>query len=297
MGIREVRVSGRDYLALATQLLQRARLADGAAGAWEAADIQWWWRMPRSSDRLGQQFWLDANGPVAAALLIAWDQAWECTPILVAGERVALEEVWTRAVERIEGLGLTTVEVFAQDDDARLLELLSGSGFEPDVRSWFTWMDAGDRPEVVAPPEGFVMVDRHAVAGKLHPMRLRNGDAVETRLRECSLYDPELDLAVETPDGDVAGYALFWSDPVTRVGLVEPMRVEDAYQRRGLGRALLTEGLARLAARGARRLKVGFVTEPARGLYLGAGFQVASTGRSYRSTRTRGRQPAGAASG
>ena len=36
-----VRASGLEYLALATELLQRARLADAAAGLWEAADLQW----------------------------------------------------------------------------------------------------------------------------------------------------------------------------------------------------------------------------------------------------------------
>jgi ribosomal protein S18 acetylase RimI-like enzyme len=59
------------------------------------------------------------------------------------------------------------------------------------------------------------------------------------------------------------------------------MRVEDAYQRRGLARALLTNGLDRLALRGVRRLKVGYATDVARGLYVGAGFHVTSTDRSY----------------
>ena len=122
----------------------------------------------------------------------------------------------------------------------------------------------------------FVLVDRTQAAGP-HPMRHRNGEEVEARLRQCSLYDPELDLAVETADGEVAGYALFWFDPVTKVGLVEPMRVEDAYQRRGLARAMLTAGLDRLARRGARRLKVGYVTDAARDLYVGAGFRVTAT--------------------
>ena len=94
-----------------------------------------------------------------------------------------------------------------------------------------------------------------------HPMRSRSGELVEARLRQCSLYDPYLDLAVETGDGDVAGYALFWFDPVTKVGLVEPMRVEDAYQRGGLARAMLTAGLDRLARRGASRFTVGYATD------------------------------------
>ncbi|NUT54355.1 MAG: GNAT family N-acetyltransferase [Thermoleophilia bacterium] len=142
-------------------------------------------------------------------------------------------------------------------------------------------MRAEDRPDAVAPADGFTLVDR-VRASSPHPMRHRNGEAVEQRLHQCSLYDPSLDLAVETAAGDVAGYALFWLDPVTGVGLVEPMRVEDAYQRRGLARALLTEGLARLQARGAHRLKVGYATEAARGLYVGAGFRVTATSTTYR---------------
>jgi GNAT superfamily N-acetyltransferase len=142
-------------------------------------------------------------------------------------------------------------------------------------------MDAQDRPDVAALPGGFVLVDRAQTTARPHPMRQRSGEEVEARLLQCSLYDPALDLAVEAADGPVAGYALFWFDPVTRVGLVEPMRVEDAYQRRGLARAMLTAGLDRLAKRGARRLKVGYATDVARGLYVGAGFRVTSTDTSY----------------
>ena len=46
----------------------------------------------------------------------------------------------------------------------------------------------------------------------------------------CTVAD--LDLAVYAPNGDIAAYGLFWADPVTGVGLVEPMRTEDAYQGR-----------------------------------------------------------------
>jgi predicted N-acetyltransferase YhbS len=110
-------------------------------------------------------------------------------------------------------------------------------------------------------------------------MITRNGDTLEARLRQCSIYDPTLDLAVEDADGRTAGYALFWRDETTGVGLLEPMRVEDEYQRRGLARMLLTTGLDRLAHAGARRLKVGFETEAARALYLGAGFVQTSVDR------------------
>jgi ribosomal protein S18 acetylase RimI-like enzyme len=282
MSIREVRASGLAYLALATELLQRARLADAAAGHWEAADLQWWWRTPRRSDAIDQRFWVDDDGPVAGVVLTEWRERWGCDPIVIrGGSSVPLPVVWERGLEAIDELGLDAVEVLVRDDDDELQELVGAAGFVADDDSdGVTWMDAEDRPGASALPEGFVLVDRtHSTTP--HPMRRRNGEEVEVRLRQCSLYDPELDLAVHAADGQVAGYALFWSDPVTKVGLVEPMRVEDAYQRRGLARAMLTEGLDRLADRGARRLKVGYGTDAARSLYVGAGFRVTSTSTSY----------------
>jgi GNAT superfamily N-acetyltransferase len=284
MAIDEVRASGRHYLALATKLLQRARLADAEAGVWEAADLQWWWRTLRRSDTIDQLFWVDDEGPVAGAVLTDWGRAWGCDPILVPGvSTISLPTVWESALEAVDSFGLDAVEVLARDDDVELLALLADSGFVDDNgRSGITWMDAEERPDVATLPEGLVLVDRTQERIGPHPMQRRNGDAVEARLRQCSLYEPELDLAVQTADGRAAGYALFWFDPVTTVGLVEPMRVEDAYQRRGLARAMLTVGLDRLARRGARRLKVGFDTEPGRALYVGAGFSVTSLTRSYR---------------
>ena len=149
MAFREVRASGLEYLALATELLQRARLTDPEAGFWEAADLQWWWRTPRRSDSIDQLFWIDDEGPVAGVVLTDWGRAWGCDPIVVPGAGVSLADVWARAVEAIDGLGLEAVEVLARDDDVELLEMLAGTGFVAgDERSGTTWMDAADRPDV-----------------------------------------------------------------------------------------------------------------------------------------------------
>jgi predicted N-acetyltransferase YhbS len=282
MAAFEVDVSGLDYLALVTRLLQRARLADAEAGEWEAADLQWWWRTPRPSDALDQHFWLDDESPVAGVVLTDWGRTWECVAVVVPGSpSVSLAVVWEYAVGAIDSLGLEAVELVARDDDVELLNLLARAGFtQSDNTYGLTWMNARDRPGVADVPDGFTLVDRER-ATRAHPMRRRNGEGVEARLRQCSLYDPVLDLAIEAGGGPVAGYGLFWFDPVTQVGLVEPMRVEDEFQRRGLARALLTEGLDRLAQRGARSVKVGYGTEAARRLYTGLGFRVAATSRSY----------------
>ncbi len=151
MAIREVRAKGLEYLALATSLLQRARLSDAEAGAWEAADLQWWWRTPRRSDSIDQLFWVDDEGPVAAAVLMEWGLAWECYPLLVPGaSKVSLPTVWTRTVEAINALELDAVEMLVRDDDIDLLGLLAGAGFVVGAdRSWFSWMEASLRALLV----------------------------------------------------------------------------------------------------------------------------------------------------
>jgi len=74
---------------------------------------------------------------------------------------------------------------------------------------------------------------------------------------------------------DAATGELITFDSNTGVGLVEPMRVEDAHSGRGVAGALLRAGLEGLAARGCTRLKVSHAVDnpPARRLYHGAGFR------------------------
>lgn len=244
---------------------------------WEAADVQWWWRRPRATDDLALPVWSDDAGPVAAAGLTAWDDAWQ---VDIFGMRSIVEDeaLWAATVDAAAGHG-EPLHLLVGEHDAWLVDLALRTGFAvSDELSGTTWMDADDRPPLEQ-VEGFTIVDRVARADRPHPMIARNGDLVEQRLRQCSLYDPTLDLAVEDANGEVAGYALFWFDPTTLVGLLEPMRVEDEYQRRGLARMLLTNGLDRLARKGARRLKVGFETDGARNLYVGAGFAQTSVDR------------------
>jgi len=282
--MREVRAAEREGLMLATELLQRARLADRQAGIWEAADVQWWWRKARLSDGVEQLFWIDRHGPVAGVLLTSWTETlWQCDPIMVPGlAGIGPSAVWERALEEVSAHAVDGFDVPVRDDDPVLAELVAASALVAGESDGTAWMNADDRPGVQPPADGFALVARTQRGTVPHPMRQRNGDEVEARLRPCPLYDPELDLAIEATDGRVAGYSLYWFDPVTKVGLVEPVRVEDAYQRRGLARAMLTAGIERLAAKGAQRMKVSYGTEAAAALYQGVGFQPTSTTTWYR---------------
>jgi GNAT superfamily N-acetyltransferase len=278
--------AGREALALVTQLLHRIRVADATAGLWEAADFEWWWRKPRRTDSVEQLFWLDGGLPVAAAMLTDWGNSLGLDPIVMPGAHTALKrEVWQAGIDAVrrlpDDLAAVPVETRVRDDDRELASFLLERGFRPGEGDGTAWMNAAARPPRIALPHGFEIVDRGVSTHGDHWMARRSGPGFEARLRETSLYDASLDLSVRAPGGEVAGYALFWFDPVTLVGMLEPMRVEDAWQRRGLARALISEGLERLASRGATRMKVSFESEAARALYLGAGFELESTTTGY----------------
>lgn len=284
--VREFRAAGIEALGLATALLQRARRADPLAGVWEAAEAQWAWRRPMRSDEVEKLFWLDEQGPVAGVLLTGRsDELWQCDPVVVPGAPgPEAEVVWERAMEHAARYAPKGFDVPVDDGDGVFRGLAQRSGLVAGRQDSTAWMDAADRPVVTAPGEGFVIVDRSQRPETPHPMRERNGDGVAQRLAQCSLYDPALDLAVETDDGQMAGYSLYWFDPTTGVGLVEPVRVEEAFQRRGLARAMLTAGIDRLVRRGATRLKIAYESDAAGALYQSLGFRPMSTATWYRAS-------------
>lgn len=285
-GMREHKAKGPEALALATWLLQRARLADPDGGIWEAADAQWWWRRPRVSDDVEQPFWIDGDGPVAGVLMTSLrDDRWQCDPVILSSVEIDPALVWDRAQHLISDHARGALEIHLRDDDPTFTKMATDAGLVADESPWtIAWMVPQSRPATGPPAHGFRIVDRSVRSDSLHPMSLRNGPEIAGRLRECTLYDPELDLAVETSDGRPAGYSVYWFDPVTRVGHVEPMRVEDEFQRRGLATAMLVEGLDRLARRGADRLKIGFGTKAASAVYQGVGFRPAATVTVYEAT-------------
>jgi GNAT superfamily N-acetyltransferase len=280
--------AGGRYLQLATTLLQQMRLAAPSGGIWEAADIQWWSRQERGTDGTGQLFWLGEQGePLAAVILTDFGGNVQCDVLARPGDPALERAAWAAAVRRLAGLEAAAEIPVRRDAGVALAELATagfGPAAGPDVVT--SWLAAARRPAIPALAAGFRLRSRADAPDGPHPLAARSGPQVEERLRACSLYRPELDLMVAAPGGEVAGYGLFWADHVTGVGLVEPMRTEQAWQRRGIAAHLLAAGLDRLAMAGCARLKVSSDI----GLYRQAGFRPdqAATAAIYARSRPAG---------
>ncbi len=273
----EVHRSSLAYLSEVTTLTQRVRQAHPTSGQFEAADFQWWWRKPRSTDDFPQLFWFDDTGPEAAVIATDWDGTLGLDPILMPGsEPEWVAHVVERGLRHADEGGFGAIEVTIDRADQVMADLLAGEGFavtkDETVESW---LDADSRPAISALRSGYRLASRLDTTPAQHHMTARNGPVVAERLGQTSLYRPDLDLVVFDDDDRVAAYGLFWFDPVTNTGLVEPMRTEDEHQRRGLARHVLTTGVDLLARAGARRIKICFEpdNEAARALYLAVGFQ------------------------
>lgn len=285
MTIKQIRAQGIDAVNLATSLLQRVRSSDPTAGVWEAADVQWWWGTLRSSDQIDQAFWVDEQGPVAGVYVTSWrNERWEVNPMIVPGiNSISPNAVWQTVQDLGDQYAPNGYDVPISDTDLIFREIATQSGFIPDESDWTGWMNASDVPEPSSLAQGFTIVNRTQRPGQPHPMAERNGEGIAARLSQVPLYDPSLDLSIETEDGRHAAYILFWFDPVTKVGMIEPVRTDDEFQRKGLARALITVGMNRLVEKGAMRLKVSWETETAGALYARVGFQPRSATTWYRS--------------
>jgi mycothiol synthase len=147
---------------------------------------------------------------------------------------------------------------------------LAARGFQPSTGEP-EWMS--ERPirglEAVALPPGFSlrsMADDDNVEARRTVLGLAFGHAdpaewvtPETyrELQHAPDYRKDLDLYVVAPDGAFAACCIAWLDPVNRAGTFEPVGTHPAYRRLGLGRAVIMEGINRLAAFGATRAWVG----------------------------------------
>ena len=95
------------------------------------------------------------------------------------------------------------------------------------------------RPDVYS-PAGRALVSSAETGASPHHLITRNGSDVSQRLQQASLYRPDLDLTVLDTTGEVATYGLFWFDPTTEVGFVQPMATNETHRRKGLARHILT---------------------------------------------------------
>jgi mycothiol synthase len=267
---------------------------------WHIGNLLWSRHFATGDDlRRDVRLWEDDAG---ALLGFAWFEGSGSLDVQVHprfhGRGVIEEQMLDWGARRIAGSGRPADEwklsVPAVEGDSRRIELLARHGFERDPSGLHMVLlrRSLERP-VPGPalPEGWAVrhvaderefgerVEAHRDAW--HPSGITR-DKYEL-LRSLPGYLPELDIIAAVPDGTFASCCVCWLDPVNGRGLYEPVSTRPAFRRKGLGKAVMIEGLRRLKTLGAREAMVwtNAGNEPAIKLYESVGFRISAHEHRY----------------
>lgn len=89
------------------------------------------------------------------------------------------------------------------------------------------------------------------------------------RMKSAPDYRPELDLSIVDESGEVVSFCTLWYDGRNQHGILEPVGTIPTERMKGLARAVIWEGLHRIAGYGAKTAYVGSDM----GFYQRLGFQ------------------------
>ncbi len=91
-------------------------------------------------------------------------------------------------------------------------------------------------------------------------------------VQRVPLYRRDLDIVAVAADGELAAFCTVWFDDVTRTAVFEPVGTHPKHQKRGLGKAVMGEGLQRARKLGATLATVSSYSDGAHALYASMGF-------------------------
>jgi predicted N-acetyltransferase YhbS len=151
-----------------------------------------------------------------------------------------------------------TVEVFCYNGDMPRTSLLEQAGFARTDDFVHYWLyDLTDPlPEPTLPPgyslssvkESRIEAEQRVALHRSAFTASRLTAAKYQAVMHAPTYRPELDLVVTTPEGELVAFALAWFDSVNKIGMFDPVGCHAGYQRRGLTRAVMLDGLHKLKA-------------------------------------------------
>jgi ribosomal protein S18 acetylase RimI-like enzyme len=288
-----------DDLERIKRLSVEGRLASPYSDSPHRGDIDWWLYYGSAAyNRADLVFlWEDETGATQAWMIFdppeyKFDMA--VAPALRGTAFEAAVSAWgeARLLERARAEGNFApelVQAAAVDEPARIANLEARGYTGEDYLALFA------QPLPAAPPvlpEGYTFLERMTDAciaeraaahiDAFHSKKMST--AAYQHFMTAPDYNPALDIVAVAPDGQFAAYAMAWADTVTGVGYFEPVGTRHAFQRLGLGKAVLLEGMRRLHALGLREALVCAEAKNAGNLafYQAAGFRRVNTIRLYK---------------
>jgi len=277
-----------------------------ASGLWHVGTFDYWrWHylenvLERSPEEL--VFWQNESGDVIA-VLIQGDPG-VCHPLIdptvqsddLATEMLVHAEQHLRTSLRE---GREAVFIWADDTDLSLQFLLAARGYvrheSAHAIEFHGWRPLTTTPVPVPIPDGYIVRSMGDVEElpmrsltswrSFHPGEPDDGaDPTGSWYRivqRAPLYRRDLDVVAVADHGELASFAVCYFDDVSRTGVFVLYGTAGPHQRKGLGKAVMTEALARLQELGALGAYVSWYEAPAGALHGSVGFTVQETSRAW----------------
>jgi len=258
-------------------------------------DLDWWLYYLQADSPPWQNIylWEDKENPGSLAAWSLLSPAWNSFDVFISPAWHAtsqVDEVYTWTEERLVQMvdqdnngGIRTMWVAEHDD--RLIARLSRHGFVASNQFMENMVRDLSSLQAITLPAGFNfrmvmgemdLENRAAAQYAVFGSRLPFDKYCQRYLRfmRSPAYSHAMDLVIEAPGGQIVAFCILWPDVVTRVGLFEPVGVHPNFQKRGLGKALLADGLLRLRSAGmdSAIVDVECDNQPALHLYRSVGF-------------------------
>lgn len=255
-------------------------------------DILHWMSSEHKGSRLDEHFWLyeEQDELVAFAELpkAAWAQYTLVTDpkrcesslelaLLAACQRVMFERMAQNAPDNL----VLSTHVSAKDEQR--LELLKGLGYRLEPSKRVLTLQSLTLPLPTPElPDGFHIrsvagEDEADLVADVHKGSFGSKwtGAEYLKVMRTPGFAIERELVVVAPDGRFAAFLIYWLDPVSKAGLFEPVGTHGDFQRRGLAKALMYEGMARMVDAGMTRALVEHYSDnvSAARLYASVGFK------------------------
>ena len=175
--------------------------------------------------------------------------------------------------------------IWLNESDSYRKNLLADIGFEKgDTGNYLNIqkLDKEYRPDLsegysfLSMDQGLDLLKRYKVIYKsFHPEsdELQEVPGHFLKMIKAPMYRPDLDIVVADIDGSFASSCIIWYDEELNIGMFEPVGTHPDYLRKGLGRAVLIEGLRRLKEMGAERAFVEAYGDKKYDFYKSVGFE------------------------
>ena len=254
-------------------------------------DLQWWLFYSETPLELWQsriRLWVEADRLIGWALLAPEDDSFDVYVIPALRGSAEEREMLAAALNELSYLDEIN-NVWVADDDDVHIQWFEENGFKVADEHFvhFTRSLSGPVPDPQLPC-GFTFRTSHGDEADARLRAVASHAAFKSgvpfekywlrtlRFVQSPVYVKEHEIFVIAPNGDVAAYCIIWIDEQTKLGHFEPVGTHPDFQRKGLGKCLLFEGLRRFKSEGmdAADVCTNHDNESAIRLYESVGFQI-----------------------